>query len=133
LCLLPNDQPIHLTIRAGENDRLHAFTRDFKGYTSKAFRTLLEDEKTNYESRKNWMLWLMKRIGLKNSNNKDSQLWQEDSHPIELWSDEVFYQKLNYIHMNPIVSGFVSEPEHWLYASARNHAGMQGMLELAAL
>jgi putative transposase len=49
----------------------------------------------------------------------------------ELWSDEVFYQKLNYIHMNPVVSGFVSEPEHWLYSSARNHAGLPGFVELA--
>ena len=32
---------IHVIIRAGENDRLHEFTRDFKGYTSKAFRKLL--------------------------------------------------------------------------------------------
>ena len=124
---------IHLIIRAGENDRFHDITRDFKGYTSKAFRKILEDEKTNYESRKSWMLWMMKRVGIRNANNKDFQFWQQDSHPIELWSDEVFFQKLNYIHMNPVLSGFVTEPEHWAYSSARNHGGLQGVLELAEL
>ena len=83
---------IHLIIRAGENDRLHEFTRDYKGYTSKAFLKLLEDEETNYGSRKSWILWMIKRVGLKKSNNKDFQFWQQDTHPIELWSDEVFYQ-----------------------------------------
>jgi putative transposase len=124
---------VHLIIRAGEQDRLEELTRDLKGYTSKAFRKILEDKNVNYESRKSWMLWMMKRIGLKNSNNKGFQFWQQDSHPIELWSDEVFYQKLNYIHMNPVVMGLVAEPEHWYYSSARNHAGLPGILELAEL
>ena len=79
------------------------------------------------------MLWMMKRVGLNNSNNKGFQFWQQDSHQIELWSDEVFYQKMNYIHMNPVVSGFVAEAEHWLYSSARNHAGLPSILELAEL
>ena len=35
--------------------------------------------------------------------------------------------------MNPVASGFVSEPEHWIYSSARNHAGLPGILELAEL
>ena len=124
---------IHLIIRAGKDDKLEDVTRDLKGYTSKAFRKLLEDKNLNYESRKGWMLWMMKRMGLQNSNNKDFQFWQQDSHQIELWSDEVFYQKLNYIHLNPVVAGTVVEPEHWYYSSARNHAGLPGALELAEL
>jgi putative transposase len=124
---------VHLIIRAGEHDSLEALTRDLKGYTSKAFRKILEDKSVQYESRKRWMLWMMKRIGMKNSNNKGFQFWQQDSHPIELWSDEVFYQKLDYIHMNPVVLGLVVEPEHWYYSSARNYAGLSGILELAEL
>jgi hypothetical protein len=45
--------------------------------------------------------------------------------------DEVFYQKLNYIHMNPVVSGFVNQPEDWLYSSARDYAGLSGLVKLA--
>ena len=120
--LIVSCQAIHLIIRAGANDSLEEVTRNLKGYTSKAFRKILEDEKVNYESRKSWMLWMMKRMGLKNSNNKGFQFWQQDSHPIELWSDEVFYQKLNYIHNNPIETGFVTDAVDWKYSSARNYA-----------
>ncbi len=32
-------------------------------------------------------------------------------------------QKINYIHLNPVKRGFVTEPEDWYYSSARNFAG----------
>ncbi len=73
---------------------------------------------------------MMKRAGLSNSNNKDFQFWVQDSHPIELFSDEVYYQKMDYIHMNPVVSGFVDQPEYWLYSSTRDYAGIKGLIEL---
>ncbi|WP_222844169.1 hypothetical protein [Saccharicrinis aurantiacus] len=74
------------------------------------------------ESRKEWMLWMFKRAGFKNSNVKGSQFWQQHNKPIELWSNEVIQQKIDYIHNNPVVSGFVSEPYHWKYSSATNYA-----------
>jgi putative transposase len=49
---------------------------------------------------------------------------------MELSSDEVFYQKLDYIHLNPVSSGFVTQPEYWLYSSARDHAGLPGLITL---
>jgi len=79
------------------------------------------------------MLWMMRRTGLSNANNQDFQFWQQDSHPIELWSDEVFRQKMDYIHMNPVTSSFVSQREEWLYSSARDHGGQKGLLDLAVL
>jgi len=53
--------------------------------------------------------------------------------PIELWSDEVFFQKMDYIHLNPVKSGFVSQPEDWLYSSAGDYAGRKGLIDLAVL
>ncbi|GGA85411.1 hypothetical protein GCM10008015_27700 [Flavobacterium palustre] len=34
---------------------------------------------------------------------------------------KVFEQKLNYIHQNPVVTGFVTDPIDWKYSSARNY------------
>jgi putative transposase len=34
------------------------------------------------ESRKEWILWMMKRAGLKNSNVKNRQFWQQHNKPI---------------------------------------------------
>ena len=68
------------------------------------------------ESRKEWILWMMKRAGLKNSNVKSMQFWQQHNKPIELWSSEVIDQKVDYIHNNPVGAGFVTEAHHWKYS-----------------
>jgi hypothetical protein len=70
------------------------------------------------ESRKEWMLAMMESAVSKNSNVKFRQFWQHHNKPIELWSAEVIDQKADYIHNNPVVSGFVYEPHHWKYSSA---------------
>jgi len=36
---------------------------------------------------------------------------------------EAISQKLDYIHKNPVVSGFVCEAHYWKYSSAKNYAG----------
>ena len=33
-------------------------------------------------------------------------------------------QKLDYIHHNPVKRGYVDQPEHWRYSSARNYASV---------
>jgi putative transposase len=37
-------------------------------------------------------------------------------------------QKIEYIHHNPVRCGYVDEPEHWRYSSARNYAGIPGLI-----
>ena len=44
--------------------------------------------------------------------------WQKTSHPIEVYSPEVFYQKMDYIHNNPIMANIVTDPTHYYYSSA---------------
>jgi len=36
-------------------------------------------------------------------------------------------QKLEYIHYNPVERGYVDEPAHWRWSSARNYAGLAGL------
>lgn len=76
---------------------------------------------------------MMERAASKSSNVSGKQLWQHHNQPIELWSNEVIDQKVAYIHMNPVESGFVDEAEHWRYSSARNYCGMKGLLEIKFL
>ena len=42
-------------------------------------------------------------------------------------------QKLDYIHQNPVVAGFVEEPEHWIYSSARDYEGEKGLIDVVFL
>jgi REP element-mobilizing transposase RayT len=72
---------------------------------------------------------MFKRAGSKNSNVKNGQFWQQHNKPIKLWSSEVIDQIVNYIHNNPVESGFVNEPWHWRYSSAMDSGG-KGVLEI---
>lgn len=42
----------------------------------------------------------------------------------------MFYQKLDYVHLNPVANGFVTQCEDWLYSSARDYAGLPGVIRL---
>jgi len=55
---------------------------------------------------------------MQNSNNQDWQLWQQHNHPIEILNTTMFYQKMEYIHRNPIEAGFV-ENEEVIYTVAQ--------------
>lgn len=76
---------------------------------------------------------MMKRAAAKNSNNIRHQFWQQHNKPIAIKSHEMFKQKLDYIHMNPVAAGFVNEPEHWKYSSAIDYSGGLGLLKIAGL
>jgi hypothetical protein len=45
-----------------------------------------------------------------------------------LWSNRVISEKIHYIHNNPVEAGLVNYPEEYLYSSARDYAGMAGLL-----
>ena len=102
--------------------------KSFKTHTSNELQQLIAEN--IQESRKEWVLWLMERAGLKNSNVKNRQFWQQNNKPIELWSAEVIDQKVDYIHNNPVEAGFVTEPHHWKHSSAIDYSGGLGVLEI---
>ena len=51
-----------------------------------------------HESRKEWIIWMMERAGKKNGNNKDWQFWQQHNKPLEIKGQQMFDEKLLYIH-----------------------------------
>ena len=76
---------------------------------------------------------MMRRAGLQNSSNKDWQLWQQNSHPIQLFNAEITKQKLDYLHNNPVVAGFVNKAEEYVYSSAADYYGKGGLLDIRLL
>jgi putative transposase len=83
------------------------------------------------ESRREWIVWLMERAGMRNSNNNEWQLWQQHNKPIEIVNNDMFYQKLNYIHKNPVEAGFVENEEDYLFSSARDFYNKKGLIDLS--
>ncbi|MGM0589612.1 MAG: REP-associated tyrosine transposase [Bacteroidota bacterium] len=118
---------VHLILSSADSD-LSGIIRDFKSFTSRQLRKLLSDN--GKESRRGWMLRMMKCAGTQNGRNKDFQLWQQHNHPIQLDTLAKLEQRLHYLHMNPVKAGFVDEPEQWVMSSAREYVGGVGLLDV---
>jgi hypothetical protein len=115
-------------IISSKEEELSNIMRDMKSYTSTTLRKAIAEN--IQESRKEWMLKMIITTGSKNKNNKDFQFWQQHSHPILLYSNYLIDQKLEYIHNNPVKAGFVENPEDYIYSSARDYAGIKGMIDI---
>jgi REP element-mobilizing transposase RayT len=124
-CFMPSD--VHLVFRS-KHEEPSGLLRDFKGFTARKIIKAIEGNQQ--ESRKEWLLWMFERAGKKNSNVSKNQLWQQHNKPIELWSGKVIKQKIDYIHMNPVEQGFVTNPIDWKYSSARNYADDETILKI---
>ncbi|MFZ4699669.1 MAG: REP-associated tyrosine transposase [Candidatus Methylumidiphilus sp.] len=96
----------------------------FKSYTAKEIIAFLEQRQS---AKILEMLALFKR-----SHKIEStyQVWEEGNHPQIIETEAVMHQKMEYIHQNPVKRGYVDKPEHWRYSSARNYAGLEGLIEV---
>ncbi len=121
---------LHLMVRTEDGFSLSDVIRDFKKFTSKQMIIAIQNEP---ESRREWMLSIFGLAGRSNSNNKDFQVWKQDNHAVELYSNQFIIEKLDYMHNNPVRAGIVERPEDYLYSSARNYADMAGLLEVIQL
>jgi REP element-mobilizing transposase RayT len=121
---------VHMIV-GSHGEPLAGIMRDMKAHTSKTLHDMLKETVT--ESRKDWMLPMMVRTGIRNPNNRDFQLWQQEFYPKQLLTAEMAQQKLDYIHYNPVKAGFVAEPHHYLYSSAADYAGMPGLINIIHL
>ena len=55
---------------------------------------------------------------------------QQHNKPLEIKDQEMFDKTLEYIHLNPVIAGFVINSEDWKNSSARDFSGMKGLIEL---
>lgn len=113
---------VHLIIGRQGEQKLEDIIRDIKKFTSVKIIEAIENNPQ--ESRRELLLWLFERAGRGNSNNTNFQFWQQHNHPIELSTNEMIEQRLQYIHNNPVEAGIVLSPEDYLYSSAINYAGL---------
>lgn len=61
------------------------------------------------------------------------QLWQNDNHPIELYIPDFVYQRLVYIHQNPVCAGWVEAAKHYRYSSSVDYSGGKGLLDISVI
>ncbi|MBL7895291.1 MAG: transposase [Bacteroidia bacterium] len=127
-CIMPSH--IHILCKAEENKPLSDVIRDFKKFTS---RKIIENIITEKESRREWMLKLFSESCEHLARNQKYKVWQDGYHAEIMETPRFLYQKLNYIHNNPVVDKIVDFPEDYLFSSARNYAGMDSLLDIVIL
>ena len=91
----------------GDNKR-EDVQRDFLKYMSHQILKFLRERNSA----------LIKELEV-NAKDRKHQIWERNSLGIPLWTEEVFNQKLKYIHSNPVKAGLCQLPEDYKYSSAR--------------
>ncbi|MCX2680549.1 transposase [Galbibacter sp. EGI 63066] len=117
---------VHMVVQS-EKGELSDLIRDFKKYTA---RMILEKIQSEPESRREWMLEHFKKATETHGRNKNYQFWQYGNHAEEIYSSGFMWSKLDYIHFNPVQAGIVEKASHYLYSSARDYVGNEGMVDI---
>src|SRR5579864_3940808 len=94
----------------------------FKSFTARQIVDALE------ASRNKTLLEQLRYFKLWHKVDQEFQIWQEGSHPQQIQNADMMRQKLEYMHFNPVRRGYVDDPVHWRHSSARNYAGLPGLL-----
>ena len=141
-CLMPSH--LHLIANTKIPFDLDDVVRDFKRHTSKHAILLIQNEP---ESRRECLPALRLQAGLLDKfahagkthpKNKNHKVWRDKNHAIELFTEKVTWQKLKYIHRNPVVDKIVYNeqdylPDNYRDSSARNYYGLPNVLEIDCL
>ena len=94
----------------------------FKSFSA---RSIIDSLSENGHTR-----WLkrLKEIKSPDKTDREYQVWNSGYRPKQMLSDKIMIQKIGYIHNNPVKRGYVDKPEDWRYSSARNYAGLPGLI-----
>lgn len=117
---------IHLIVQS-KDGKLSDLMRDFKKFTAKS---ILETIENKPESRRDWILKRFEFACKSHSRNEKYQFWQYGNHPEEIYTEKFLWQKLDYIHLNPVRAGIVEKASHYLYSSASNYVNGKGLLKI---
>ena len=124
-CIMSNH--VHLVFRSIKDQKPELLIGDLKRFTSQSIVKSIQENPR--ESRKEFLLDFFKKEAEKSSNVKHYQFWRHDNKPIELWSNAVIQQKIDYVHNNPVEEGLVYKAEDYVYSSAIDYSGQKGLID----
>ncbi len=93
---------IHLIVRS---PNVSGFVCDFKKFTSREFRKNIENTEPNV-------------LKLFLDADGKYEFWEKTNMPKIVETEEFYFQKVNYIHNNPVKKNYVAVPEYWYWSSA---------------
>lgn len=120
--------PDHVHLLVSSNcGNLSGTVRDLKRTTSSKIRKLLDQSS---HSKFVWLKNLFKLASERNKRVENFQLWEHQSHPMEIVDYRMQMAIEKYIHNNPVKAGWVNKPEEYLYSSARNHFNLEAVIDI---
>ena len=99
---------VHFIWQIQEGFTIEAVQRDFLKFTAQQIKDDLEKNHPKVMS-----------LFKVNAKDRKYQIWERNSLSVDLFSEKVFIQKLNYIHQNPVKAGLCKSPEEYYYSSAK--------------
>jgi putative transposase len=106
-CIMPSH--VHLIVQS-KKDLLGSIIRDFKKFTAAEIVKAIKDSEKYHE-----VLKVFQNKATETKRNKFVKVWLDGYHPEIIYSNKFFFQKLNYIHNNPVMAGFVFVPGEYYY------------------
>ncbi len=123
-CLMPTH--IHLVARAKSGATLSAIVRDFKAYTSKE----ISNQLLTGDDREQTIARMMESAAQLYRKTIAHKVWQDGYHPVELYNARIAWQKIDYVHNNPVKAKISKSPQEYEFSSARNYIGLPGLIEV---
>jgi putative transposase len=126
-CLMTNH--LHLMAQAEQGYGLSLIANDFKKFTTKI---ILEDIDAEPEVRRNWIMKKFEDASTSLKLLDKFQVWQSRINPvyIDLKNTDAISEQLEHIHNNPVRERIVSTAEDYLHSSARDYAGIKGLVKI---
>jgi len=127
-CLMSNH--LHMICKSEGDISLSDILRDFKTFTSKQIAQNITQEP---ESRREWMYAYFKKSVSHLKRAPKYKIWQNGNHPKEITGSVSLYQKIEYIHNNPVKEMLVENAWEYLHSSARDYSDKKGLVEVCVL
>ncbi len=129
-CLMTNH--LHMMIQAREGYVIAEIEKEFKSFTT---TKVLEAIDTEPEARKDWMMKRFENFSNLMGLMKKYHVWQSSSSPafIDLRKTDTLIEQFSFIHDNPVRDRFVDTAADYPYSSARDYAGMKGLVNITKL
>ena len=107
--IMPNHVHMIVSDKNKDNKRLKDVMTSLRSYSAKKIIEVIKNKTPKF-------LPILKKHNLK---DRSLMLWQPGIWPKGIEFDEMYWQKIEYIHNNPVNAGLVELPEEWTYSSAR--------------
>jgi REP element-mobilizing transposase RayT len=105
---------LHLIVNPRDGNAVR-FIRDYKAAVTITYDMIAETQR-----------WQAIRAWLTNTFDGHRQLWQDGKHDFHLWGNRLIWQKIDYIHNNPISAGLVRRANEYPYSSFTARYGTPG-------